>query len=133
MIRRPPRSTLFPYTTLFRSIGVVHAPLPQLTQHGREHLVAPLLLRIERSEVLREPFAQPLFVVIAPADRLPPPLVRDLVREEEIRKAAERGGVVAPDQRRRRQRLGQFGAVAPAIAARPGAFPARPREPRVQR
>src|SRR3712207_8153408 len=23
MIRRPPRSTLFPYTTLFRSIGVV--------------------------------------------------------------------------------------------------------------
>src|SRR3712207_7820872 len=31
MIRRPPRSTLFPYTTLFRSGGVVHvrpAPLP---------------------------------------------------------------------------------------------------------
>src|SRR3712207_7488600 len=26
MIRRPPRSTLFPYTTLFRSFG---APLPQ--------------------------------------------------------------------------------------------------------
>src|SRR5258705_10854780 len=24
MIRRPPRSTLFPYTTLFRSAGVVH-------------------------------------------------------------------------------------------------------------
>src|SRR2546427_1040227 len=24
MIRRPPRSTLFPYTTLFRSIGVRH-------------------------------------------------------------------------------------------------------------
>src|SRR3712207_8887601 len=28
MIRRPPRSTLFPYTTLFRSAGVVAA------QHG---------------------------------------------------------------------------------------------------
>src|SRR6202163_4535634 len=26
MIRRPPRSTLFPYTTLFRSIGVVYDP-----------------------------------------------------------------------------------------------------------
>src|SRR3712207_8422792 len=26
MIRRPPRSTLFPYTTLFRSPRVVHAP-----------------------------------------------------------------------------------------------------------
>src|SRR5690349_22162070 len=25
MIRRPPRSTLFPYTTLFRSLGVVEA------------------------------------------------------------------------------------------------------------
>src|SRR2546430_13552440 len=24
MIRRPPRSTLFPYTTLFRSLGIVH-------------------------------------------------------------------------------------------------------------
>src|SRR2546422_4624593 len=27
MIRRPPRSTLFPYTTLFRSLGVKHAAL----------------------------------------------------------------------------------------------------------
>src|SRR3712207_8791293 len=26
MIRRPPRSTLFPYTTLFRSIGVILGP-----------------------------------------------------------------------------------------------------------
>src|SRR3712207_6990015 len=25
MIRRPPRSTLFPYTTLFRSVGVLRA------------------------------------------------------------------------------------------------------------
>src|SRR5260370_25950098 len=25
MIRRPPRSTLFPYTTLFRSLGVLHS------------------------------------------------------------------------------------------------------------
>src|SRR3712207_8031100 len=33
MIRRPPRSTLFPYTTLFRSEG---EPLPQL-----EHLQRP--------------------------------------------------------------------------------------------
>src|SRR3712207_7299379 len=26
MIRRPPRSTLFPYTTLFRSVDAEHAP-----------------------------------------------------------------------------------------------------------
>src|SRR2546430_11826379 len=29
MIRRPPRSTLFPYTTLFRSVGEL--PMPSLT------------------------------------------------------------------------------------------------------
>src|SRR5258707_2526347 len=28
MIRRPPRSTLFPYTTLFRSLASSHAVLP---------------------------------------------------------------------------------------------------------
>src|SRR3989442_9083329 len=27
MIRRPPRSTLFPYTTLFRSLAVIGAPV----------------------------------------------------------------------------------------------------------
>src|SRR5690242_20845495 len=30
MIRRPPRSTLFPYTTLFRSYVLKEAPLPDL-------------------------------------------------------------------------------------------------------
>src|SRR5256885_8674372 len=29
MIRRPPRSTLFPYTTLFRSRAGEHCPFPQ--------------------------------------------------------------------------------------------------------
>src|SRR3712207_6215221 len=32
MIRRPPRSTLFPYTTLFRSLAVEHDPLPHRLQ-----------------------------------------------------------------------------------------------------
>src|SRR2546430_6716876 len=30
MIRRPPRSTLFPYTTLFRSLRANHSPNPGL-------------------------------------------------------------------------------------------------------
>src|SRR2546425_7569074 len=34
MIRRPPRSTLFPYTTLFRSLGVGRC--------GVEHIVLPV-------------------------------------------------------------------------------------------
>src|SRR3989442_5771681 len=37
MIRRPPRSTLFPYTTLFRSAGNNHIPnrrsLPKIVEH----------------------------------------------------------------------------------------------------
>src|SRR3712207_8517216 len=38
MIRRPPRSTLFPYTTLFRSEGDVDAALDRvdLTERGRD-------------------------------------------------------------------------------------------------
>src|SRR2546429_6687955 len=34
MIRRPPRSTLFPYTTLFRSIVVVGHPRVRITGDG---------------------------------------------------------------------------------------------------
>src|SRR2546422_2924231 len=35
MIRRPPRSTLFPYTTLFRSL--LNAFLPQVHQYDVDH------------------------------------------------------------------------------------------------
>src|SRR5258706_5016971 len=42
MIRRPPRSTLFPYTTLFRSLAVGPAvrrrtPRPRATSRLRQH------------------------------------------------------------------------------------------------
>src|SRR2546422_3721966 len=40
MIRRPPRSTLFPYTTLFRSVPHV----PFVRQTGRRHSGEPLRL-----------------------------------------------------------------------------------------
>src|SRR2546430_17168787 len=36
MIRRPPRSTLFPYTTLFRSLRPRPAAGRRCGQHGRE-------------------------------------------------------------------------------------------------
>src|SRR5258708_31482663 len=35
MIRRPPRSTLFPYTTLFRSASAVRHPSARPAQGGR--------------------------------------------------------------------------------------------------
>src|SRR5690349_22553823 len=50
MIRRPPRSTLFPYTTLFRSLfNVAFDPLDDI---ARELLVAghPDTVRVGRSE-----------------------------------------------------------------------------------
>src|SRR5256884_7923774 len=46
MIRRPPRSTLFPYTTLFRSISLWSAPyLPGRVAHGGALLLASSLVR----------------------------------------------------------------------------------------
>src|SRR5438034_4538895 len=46
MIRRPPRSTLFPYTTLFRSLGSA------LILHGDEILELPLRLLEGRQALL---------------------------------------------------------------------------------
>src|SRR2546427_10177469 len=36
MIRRPPRSTLFPYTTLFRSLAALLPPLARQLHRGRD-------------------------------------------------------------------------------------------------
>src|SRR2546426_9220932 len=51
MIRRPPRSTLFPYTTLFRSrnVGLSVAALDYLLNISGD-LVAPAIVEHERSE-----------------------------------------------------------------------------------
>src|SRR3712207_8533656 len=46
MMRRPPRSTLFPYTTLFRSVRHEHAG--QRVGHGARALGEPLRLRADR-------------------------------------------------------------------------------------
>src|SRR3712207_8030817 len=49
MIRRPPRSTLFPYTTLFRSAHRGHAEVDALALDEDDVLVRPLrLLGIDR-------------------------------------------------------------------------------------
>src|SRR5438445_3941272 len=96
MTRRPPRSTLFPYTTLFRSIwttanlnpdctsrgdykmGIVQAPAHgQLTRseehtselQSRQYLVCRLLL--EKKNIERRPiprFEEPIYLPISPAD-----------------------------------------------------------------
>src|SRR5260370_15796652 len=51
MIRRPPRSTLFPYTTLFRSQDPAQTPLRAVRGPGRPRRLSPLgVLRRSRSE-----------------------------------------------------------------------------------
>src|SRR2546426_6692637 len=55
MIRRPPRSTLFPYTTLFRS-GILTQPVRKLLKTDRQDAcpyqskIAPSAARATRSE-----------------------------------------------------------------------------------
>src|SRR5258707_2478446 len=52
MIRRPPRSTLFPYTTLFRSLAVERNEREVRAQHAKRLRLQPatVLERRERSE-----------------------------------------------------------------------------------
>src|SRR2546430_13488412 len=54
MIRRPPRSTLFPYTTLFRSLQRIDRALPEIgldRRHaGAGHAGAGELLATENAE-----------------------------------------------------------------------------------
>src|SRR3712207_7367758 len=69
MIRRPPRSTLFPYTTLFRSEGVGAIVLPK---RGHRQLADDWRLVVEgdaegTTEVELDPFLGQL--VHAPDDR----------------------------------------------------------------
>src|SRR2546428_8055417 len=52
MIRRPPRSTLFPYTTLFRSIRdrIGIKPLYYSVHHGRVTFASEIKALLQRSE-----------------------------------------------------------------------------------
>src|SRR2546430_5235809 len=58
MIRRPPRSTLFPYTTLFRSISLRITRPAHLHKRPPSRLVDPHALR----RIVREPML-PLLLV----------------------------------------------------------------------
>src|SRR5256885_13807787 len=56
MIRRPPRSTLFPYTTLFRSMGYMvelRAELGAVRAHEKD-----MIIQYERAEEVRKAHTQ---------------------------------------------------------------------------
>src|SRR2546426_3048458 len=70
MIRRPPRSTLFPYTTLFRSAG----KRPGKGEEGREHAVLTVSLagrRLASREVTLPDSGVVATELTLPASRLP--------------------------------------------------------------
>src|SRR5687768_17970936 len=57
MLRRPPRSTLFPYTTLFRSVGAqnrIEVPLSKISEPARRAILAA-----ENREYYSEPGISP--------------------------------------------------------------------------
>src|SRR3712207_7340190 len=75
MIRRPPRSTLFPYTTLFRSVLLALDDEGQLTAQDPVRLI----LRVAVRRVGRAGAVAPLEDLVALKLQLPaqPPRVRD--------------------------------------------------------
>src|SRR2546430_7584844 len=56
MIRRPPRSTLFPYTTLFRSVAAVARPARQLGE-GADRVPRAVRVQLARGLGPRLPAA----------------------------------------------------------------------------
>src|SRR3712207_8017434 len=66
MIRRPPRSTLFPYTTLFRSYprqrpGVYHLESVSLITAGHQQILVQEELPADSIRILPEPADPPYF------------------------------------------------------------------------
>src|SRR3712207_7233856 len=71
MIRRPPRSTLFPYTTLFRSRGEVEAAAVHGAYRSEHRVVRPdgsVRWLVARGEVERDIAGQPARLVGAVVD-----------------------------------------------------------------
>src|SRR3989454_9451219 len=65
MIRRPPRSTLFPYTTLFRSHGHHLRDLPRVERHARGVALEVGVLRLERDHERGDRVDEVLLEVLA--------------------------------------------------------------------
>src|SRR5260370_42689918 len=92
MIRRPPRSTLFPYTTLFRSLQVPCRPLLHgraPSGRGRPRAECTLL---GADEERREPRIDRVSAQPAPTPATDPTLKSPLVRVEDLVKYFPAGG-----------------------------------------
>src|SRR5260370_34892705 len=90
MIRRPPRSTLFPYTTLFRSVPRRRGAGPDGVDQGRPELAPGLLSRAVKKYIFRTILGSSTRrAVPQPPGRrlagdLPHCLIEELVRNREM-------------------------------------------------
>src|SRR3712207_7977476 len=69
MIRRPPRSTLFPYTTLFRSQEFGRLRRGEQARVAQDLALEPVLVVEARGEVERAAQVGEGFALVAPEDR----------------------------------------------------------------
>src|SRR2546426_9923601 len=98
MIRRPPRSTLFPYTTLFRSVVTEEAPR-RLERDDRRDLLGGRLEDVLRVQIDPDDLERLAGDAEEPSHRVDPP--EQLVREPPLdhhhrRAAAQLGGGEEP-------------------------------------
>src|SRR2546426_8955947 len=74
MIRRPPKSTLFPYTTLFRSTGTVRwAKVPA----GNRVQVSPELIEIKAAGAPESRWQQPFDAAVTDVFQVQADIARD--------------------------------------------------------
>src|SRR3712207_6942596 len=69
MIRRPPRSTLFPYTTLFRSRREEEGAVPPQRPAQRSPVIVQPVRRSSKARRVREPVGRVQFLVAEHARR----------------------------------------------------------------
>src|ERR1039457_1511061 len=73
MIRRPPRSTLFPYTTLFRSLTRAHPTVVGIFHYGhRQNYVKPIDEKVTQEILIPPGMEHPNSPVLPPVDSLSP-------------------------------------------------------------
>src|SRR2546425_12900690 len=87
MIRRPPRSTLFPYTTLFRSPNVLLRPVIEAA------LLPTLAYAAGPAELKYLPDAAPLYDLLGVARQAPVPRWSGVLVEGRVEKLMQRYGL----------------------------------------